>query len=57
MLLATVYLNLWVCDPGLWSWIVYQGSLLRYHVKLNVVNVEPVDLKCWTCDVNDMARL
>ena len=56
MLLTTVYLNLWVCvgaHPGLWSRIVCQGSLLRYHVKLNVVNVEPVDLKCWTRDVND----
>ena len=33
----TVYLNLWVyvgAHPGLWSWIVYQGSLRRYHVKL-----------------------
>ena len=28
-----------------------------FAVKLNVVNVESVDLKCWTCDVNDTARL
>ena len=26
-------------------------------VKLNVVNLEPVDLQCWTCDVNDTAQL
>ena len=42
LLCRHVYLNLWVCveaHPGLRSWIVYQGSLLRYHVKLNVVEV------------------
>ena len=47
MLLTTVYLNLWVCDgahPGLWSWIVYQGSLPRYHVKVELTVWSPDDL-------------